>query len=207
MDKYWYLLYIGISTVSDSSIASTDRDLSIETHFNVKTIGVIDSTQASYQKVILPGRNTGIEDSKITTSDIDDHNVTAEEIYALPESNSKSDTNDDEISNTQIQEESTIMASTKTVLMNEGTLILDDQSTIPGTTTIANSHDQCSSGSQSVSETIPIPAQDSGGHIVTAFNDHQNEGSDLVAVDAVDTGLVTGKSSFSAIASSGQQRS
>ena len=165
---------------------------------------MINSTQVSYEKVIPSGRNIGNnlskEDSKTAASGIDD-NVTTNETRALPESDSKSD----DVSGSQMEEEPTIIPSTKTVVTeNESTLILDDQSTNPGVTTNVESHDQCHSGSLSVSETIPMEAQDSGSHFIIASSDNQNVGSESVVVDAVDTTLVTGKPILSTVVSSGQ---
>ena len=153
---------------------------------------MINSTQVSYEKIIPSGRNIGNnlskEDSKTAAGGIDD-NVTTNETRALPESDSKSD----DVSGSQMQEEPTIILSTKTVVTeNESTLILDDQSTNPGVTTNVDSHDQCHSGSQSV-ETIPEEAQDSA-------SDNQNVGRESVAVDAA---LVTGKQILSTVVSSG----
>ena len=160
--------------------------------------------QVSYEKILPSGRNidsnSGNGDSKTTASDTDD-NVTAKETYALQESDSKSD---DDVSNSPMQEESTITHSTKTVVAgNERTLILDDQSTNPDAPTNVESHDQYDSGSQSISETVPMEAQDSGSHFITASG-HENVGSETVAVDTVDTRLVTGQPVLSSVASSGQ---
>ena len=161
--------------------------------------------QVLYEKILPSGRNidsnSGNGDSKTTASDTDD-NVTAKETYALQESDSKSD---DDVSNSLMQEEPTITHSTKTVVVgNESTLILDDQSTNPDAPTNVESHDQCDSGSQSISETVPMEAQDSGSHFITASSGHQSVGSESFAVDTVDTRLVTGQPVLSSVASSGQ---
>ena len=200
------LYFLGIGIVSDSSVtSSTDRDFSsTEPGINFKHTGVINVAQVSYEKILPSGRNidsnSGNGDSKTTASDTDD-NVTAKETYALQESDSKSD---DNVSNSLMQEEPTITHSTKTVVVgNERTLILD-QSTNPDAPTNVESHDHCESGSQSISETIPMEAQDSGSHFITASSGHQNVGSESVAVDTVDTRLVTGQPILSSVASSGQ---
>ena len=175
------------------------------TDFNFKNTGVINSTQVSYEEIIPSERNIGDnlskEDFKTTASVMDD-SVTTKETDALPESESKSD----DASDSQMQEEPTIIPSTKTVVAGDESmrLIHDDQSTNPAVTTNVDPHDQCHSGSQSVSETIPMEAQDSGSHFITASSDNQNVGSESVAVDAVDTTLVTGTPFLSTVVSSGQ---
>ena len=126
---------------------------------------MIDSKQVSYEKIVIPPeRNIGNNLSKeLDTAAIGiDDIVTTKETYPLPESESKSD----DASDPQMQEEPTIIPSTKTVVTeNESMqLILDDQSTNPGVTTNVDSHDQCHSG-HSVNETIPTEAQDSGNYV------------------------------------------
>ena len=161
--------------------------------------------QVSYEKILPSGRNidsnSGNGDSKTTASDTDD-NVTAKETYALQESDSKSD---DDVCNSLTQEEPTITHSTKTVVVgDQSTQFLDDQSTNPHAPTNVEFHDQCDSESQSISENVSMEAQDSGSHFISPSNGHQNIGSESIAVDTVDTRLVTGQPILSSVAPSGQ---
>ena len=189
--------FLGISATTDSSNTSTDRDLSTEIHLNVyKNNGVIDSPQISYETVI-PGRNIDNEATGNTVR----NSVTTKEALAQQESDSKVDevdANDDNSNAAQMEEDPTVTPSTRTVVTNETTLILDHQINQYNVTT--NIHSQDHSGSQSVSETVPMEAQDSGHQEVpgqatatfkTTFSDPPIESS-----------LVTGKSTIPSIAAS-----
>ena len=187
------LIFVGTSATLDSSNTSTDRDLSVETRLNVhKNNGVIDSPQITYE-TILQGRNTGNEAPANNVRD----NVTTKEAHAQQESD---DSKVDEVdAHDQMEEESTIIPSTRTVVTTENTLILDHQ--VNQYTVTTNVHSQDHSGSQSVDETVPTEAQDSGGQevlgqatttIKTTFSNPPVDGS-----------LVTGKPTLSSMQSSG----
>lgn len=186
----------------DSSNTSTDRDLSIETRSSVhKNNGVIDSPQISYE-TILQGRDISNEEP---TNNIRD-NVTTKEACAQQESDdSKVDEVDAYDETARMEEEPTIIPSTKTVVTNESTLILDhqvNQYTFPGVTTKVHSQDH--SGSQSISETVPTEAQDSGGQEV--LGQATTTIKTTFSNPPVDSSLVTGKPTLSSIQSSGIER-
>ena len=142
---------------------------------------MIDSPQISYE-MILQGRNIDNEGPAINVRD----DVTTKEAHAQQVSN---DSKVDEVdAYAQMEEEPTILPSTRTVVTDGSTLILDHQ--VNRYTTDVHSQDH--SGSQSVSETVPTEAQDSGNQevlgqatatIKTTFSNPPIDGS-----------LVTGKS-------------
>ena len=193
-----HIFLLGISAVSDCSTTSTDRDLSIRRHLNVnKPAGVINSTTVSYETV-LPGKSTDSEESKVSPSGIR-HNVTAKVTQALSESDSKSNDIDD----SEMQEGTTIAHSVKTVVMDEGTLILDDvnQSTFPDITPNVGPHDQ--DNSQSGSQfTTPVEAEDSGSQDVPipTLSNPQSVVDGLAGVGEVGARLVPGNSTFPTVA-------
>ena len=169
----------------DSSNTSTDRDLNIETRLNVhKNNGVIDSPQVSYETVI-PGRKIN---NGATANNVGD-NVITKGAQAQQESDDSRVDDVNANNDTSNTEDPTITLSTRTVVANETTLIL-----------ATNVHSQDHSGSQSVSETVPMEAQDSGsqempGQATTTFKT-------TFSNPPVDGSLVTGKPAFPSVAAS-----
>ena len=121
-------------------------------------------------------------------------------MHALPESDSKSN---DDISDSEMQEGTTITPSVKTVVTDESTLILDgvNQSTFPDNIPNVDPYDQ--DNSQSGSQfTSPVEAEDSGSQDVpiTTLNNPQSVVDGLAGVDEVGARLVTGNPTFPTVA-------
>ena len=121
-------------------------------------------------------------------------------MHALPESDSKSN---NDISDSEIQEGTTITPSVKTVVMDESTLILDDinQSTFADNAPNVDPHhqDNSLSGSQFTS---PVEAEDSGSQDVATTTTTLNNPQSVVdgLADEVGARLVTGNPTFPTVA-------